>query len=226
MAIRCGCCHDYHESTAAVRACCESRRAAGATRRNEGGSSGPPLSNDDAAQVVGLDLQGLLLSALESMTSQRHAEILRMRLGAGNTPPLTLERIGGQLGVSRERIRQIEDKARRRLVRQLKSSTEGQAAVARLVAATRPKEQGFEDRFIAVTAMLLPDWAVRPSRKLIAGLIGKAKTPAIDDTRRAHDAGSGPDRSSGHGSTPEDRHGPIYGTSDMRPRPLSPPEQG
>lgn len=192
MTIRCGCCHDYHESTATVRACWESRRGVAASARSNDRSAVPALSEEDIAHIAGLDLQGVLLSALASMTSLRHADVLRMRLGAGETPPLTLERIGHQLGVSRERVRQLEDKARPRLVRQLKASSDGQAAVAQLVAATRPQEPGFEDRFIAITALLLPEWAIRPSRKLIAALIGKPRSPAIDDTRAVHERSGDP----------------------------------
>lgn len=45
----------------------------------------------------------------------REQEVLKMRLGLGEGCPLTLEEVGRYFNVSRERIRQIEAKALRRL---------------------------------------------------------------------------------------------------------------
>lgn len=45
----------------------------------------------------------------------REASVLRMREGIGG-PAMTLEQIGGKLGVTRERARQLEQRARRRLM--------------------------------------------------------------------------------------------------------------
>lgn len=47
----------------------------------------------------------------------RERQILEMRYGIGDYEPMTLEEIGKKLKVSRERIRQIEEKAKRRLAR-------------------------------------------------------------------------------------------------------------
>lgn len=47
--------------------------------------------------------------------SPREARILRMRYGLDNGHPYTLEEVGQKFGLSRERIRQIESKALRRL---------------------------------------------------------------------------------------------------------------
>lgn len=47
----------------------------------------------------------------------RERQILEMRYGIGDYEPMTLEDIGKKLKVSRERIRQIEEKAKRRLSR-------------------------------------------------------------------------------------------------------------
>ena len=51
---------------------------------------------------------------LESLTP-REAKVLRMRFGIGMNTDHTLEEVGKQFDVTRERIRQIEAKALRKL---------------------------------------------------------------------------------------------------------------
>ena len=47
--------------------------------------------------------------------SEREAAILRLYFGLDDPEPLTLEQIGGRLGITRERVRQIKEKALERL---------------------------------------------------------------------------------------------------------------
>ncbi len=47
--------------------------------------------------------------------SQREADILRYYFGLNGAPPHTLEEIGEKFGLTRERVRQIKEKAIRRL---------------------------------------------------------------------------------------------------------------
>ena len=51
-----------------------------------------------------------LRNAMEIL-SEREAQIVEMRFGLGDGNPMTLEEIGKQFNVTRERIRQIEARA-------------------------------------------------------------------------------------------------------------------
>lgn len=67
-----------------------------------------------------------LLNALKGLLDTLHPrekEILMLRFGIDNTHTLTLEEIGKQMGVTRERVRQIEEKALERLLHPSKSET-------------------------------------------------------------------------------------------------------
>jgi RNA polymerase primary sigma factor len=74
-------------------------------------------------------LQRAIAEALEELTP-REQRILRMRFGIGDTADHTLEEVGKEFGVTRERIRQIEAKALAKLrhaslARKLASLAEG-----------------------------------------------------------------------------------------------------
>lgn len=60
-----------------------------------------------------------LLRRLLEAIDERDAQVLRMRFGLDGAEPLTLKQISDELGVSRERIRQIVDEALTRLNSQL-----------------------------------------------------------------------------------------------------------
>jgi RNA polymerase primary sigma factor len=64
--------------------------------------------------------------AIEEMLStikEREAKILRFYYGLDNTEPMTLEEIGKEFGVTRERVRQIKEKA----IKQLRQSNRNKA---------------------------------------------------------------------------------------------------
>jgi len=67
-----------------------------------------------ADEVIHLDLKEKIEEALRSHT-QREANILKMRFGLGDGNEHTLEEVGQQYKVTRERIRQIQEKAIRKL---------------------------------------------------------------------------------------------------------------
>src|SRR3954454_13875075 len=67
---------------------------------------------------VELELRSQALQAALSALPERELEVVTMRYGLGGTEPKTLEEIGRQLGLTRERVRQIEIDSLRRLADQ------------------------------------------------------------------------------------------------------------
>jgi len=67
---------------------------------------------------VELTLRSQALQAALAVLSERELEVLTMRYGLGGTEPRTLEEIGRRLGLTRERVRQIELDSIRRLALQ------------------------------------------------------------------------------------------------------------
>ena len=49
------------------------------------------------------------------MLEPREADIIRLRFGLDGRDPLTLEEVGGQIGITRERVRQLQEQALRDL---------------------------------------------------------------------------------------------------------------
>ena len=88
--------------------------------------------------VIHINLREQIEDALKTLT-EREAKVLKMRFGLGDGNEHTLEEVGQQFKVTRERIRQIEAKALRKLKhpsrsRKLKSFTDD----------SQPKIPGFE----------------------------------------------------------------------------------
>jgi RNA polymerase primary sigma factor len=67
-----------------------------------------------ADTVVHSSLRQQIELALNSLT-EREAEVIRLRFGLGQGGDHTLEEVGARLQVTRERVRQIESKALRKL---------------------------------------------------------------------------------------------------------------
>jgi len=75
------------------------------------------LQNDQPPPDQNLMAESLQIEvrrALNTLT-EREADVLRMYFGIDNEHPLTLEEIGEKFGLTRERVRQIKEKAIRRL---------------------------------------------------------------------------------------------------------------
>ena len=78
------------------------------------------ISNDELAapeeEVARILLKEDLIKALGTLT-ERERKVIELRFGLKDGVPMTLEQVGKKLGVTRERIRQIEAKAIRKLSR-------------------------------------------------------------------------------------------------------------
>lgn len=70
---------------------------------------------EDPAEQVMTENEVQMLSSMLSAVDERESKILRMRYGIGVDHPMTLSEIGEELGLTRERIRQIENDAIRTL---------------------------------------------------------------------------------------------------------------
>jgi RNA polymerase primary sigma factor len=76
----------------------------------------PEEGGFDAEEIA--RIQGMLDSI-----DPREAEVLRLRFGLDDRPPLTLREIGKKLNVSRERVRQIESRALQKLNARMNGSS-------------------------------------------------------------------------------------------------------
>lgn len=56
-----------------------------------------------------------LVKYLDTILSKREADIIKLRFGIDSTDPMTLEEIGVRYDLTRERVRQLECKALRKL---------------------------------------------------------------------------------------------------------------
>lgn len=84
----------------------------------EGSEVGSVVVDRTAPSPVQLTYQSMLRERVEEVLSTltpREARVLRLRFGLGQERAYTLEEVGRKFGLTRERIRQIEGKALRRL---------------------------------------------------------------------------------------------------------------
>ena len=70
-----------------------------------------PMPSDSASQQMLKEQMEVLLETLES----RERQVIELRFGLVDGQPRTLEEVGQAFGVTRERVRQIETKALRKL---------------------------------------------------------------------------------------------------------------
>ena len=71
------------------------------------------------AELARTDELGRVLGLLEHLDA-REAQVVRLRFGLSGEEPKTLNDIGARLGLTRERVRQIEKEAKRKLEEQVK----------------------------------------------------------------------------------------------------------
>ena len=76
----------------------------------------PAVDHDLIASSLRDEIAGLL-----GNLTPREREVIELRFGIATGETMTLEGVGQQLGLSRERIRQIEKKAKKKLQRLARS---------------------------------------------------------------------------------------------------------
>ena len=73
-------------------------------------------TNSEQPDVALADLlRGVELHTALASLNERMRHVLELRFGLGGAPPKTLEEVGAELGVTRERVRQLESRALREL---------------------------------------------------------------------------------------------------------------
>ncbi len=93
--------------------------------KNKEGVFGDLLADEFTKTPLQIAREGLLKEKLDeilSSLSSREEKVIRLRFGLGHHPPMTLEQVGRIFGVTRERIRQIEVKALKKLKHPIRSS--------------------------------------------------------------------------------------------------------
>ena len=92
---------------------------------DKGGQLGDFIADEDGVSPLEMAIQTNLTLAIKKVLASltpREAKILRMRFGIDERKDYTLEEVGQEFGVTRERIRQIEAKAVRKLKHHKKRS--------------------------------------------------------------------------------------------------------
>ena len=69
-------------------------------------------------QMIETDDLGRIFDRLDAL-EDREATVIRMRFGLDPFPPMTLREVGENLGLTRERVRQLENQALQKLVQGL-----------------------------------------------------------------------------------------------------------
>ncbi|MER7792799.1 TnsA endonuclease N-terminal domain-containing protein [Streptomyces sp. NPDC097640] len=140
----------------------------------------PLISERDADTV--LVLRELVAAAVGEMPAERDQEVLSRRLGLHDQPAQTLEKVSEALGISRERVRQLQTRAIRRLAktaapacRKLRQILAELSCVERV-----PPEAGppAAERLLDLAEVLLPSVAPRQAIPLLARLAGADKVRA------------------------------------------------
>jgi RNA polymerase primary sigma factor len=72
------------------------------------------LSPAPVDRALRSNIEDQIRGALQSLTD-REKQIIKMRFGIGSEGPYTLEQTGDRLGITRERVRQLQEKAIRKL---------------------------------------------------------------------------------------------------------------
>lgn len=80
-----------------------------------------PMFESPSAAAAKTDLKEQIMKVLDSL-EDREKEVIIKRFGLNDTEPMTLEEVGADMNLSRERIRQIENQALRKLRNPVRSN--------------------------------------------------------------------------------------------------------
>lgn len=140
----------------------------------------PLIAERDADTV--LVLRELVAAAVGEMPAERDQEVLSCRLGLDDRPAQTLEKVAEALGISRERVRQLQTRAIRRLANSdAPASRKLRQVLAELSCVERvPSEAGpsAAERLLDLSDVLLSSVAPRQAIPLLARLAGADKVRA------------------------------------------------
>ncbi|OEJ21553.1 hypothetical protein AS594_39135 [Streptomyces agglomeratus] len=138
------------------------------------------IAERDADTV--LVLGEIVAAAVGEMPAERDQEVLSRRLGLYDQPAQTLEKVAEALGISRERVRQLQTRAIRRLantavpaVRKLRQILAELSCVERVPPEAGPSSA---ERLLDLSDVLLPSVAPRQAIPLLARLAGADKVRA------------------------------------------------
>ena len=158
-------------------------------------------------EMVEADNLRLVMTRLNEM-DKREATVLRMRFGLNDSPPKTLKEIGESLGLTRERVSQIENEALGKLSATFQADWVGEEAaeahafqgISRMQTA-EPGERG------ARLGRLLFGWRMRAERR--------SKVPQSVSVPVGQAADSDDDEGEHRGLGDRERHGRVVG-ADVR----------
>nr|BEK71108.1 hypothetical protein KPHV_83350 [Kitasatospora purpeofusca] len=145
----------------------------------------PPWSaiaeRDDDTTMV---LRELLAAAVDEIPAERSRQILARRIGAGDQDAQSMEKIAGAFGLSRERVRQLQNRTVRAMARARTPATSRlRALLSDLGRLEGPPPEhddgpGSAERLLDLSQVLCPSMAPRQAVALLAALTGVRKLPA------------------------------------------------
>jgi RNA polymerase primary sigma factor len=78
----------------------------------------PSSPSDPSQMLIAQDLEAALRTAIETELTAREREYVQLRFGLFGKEPLTLEAVGARMGISKQRVQQLERATLNKLVQQ------------------------------------------------------------------------------------------------------------
>ena len=132
-------------------------------------------AGDPGAGVVARDL---VAAAVGSLRSPRHRAVLTQRLALDGDAPLTLQSIGERMGITRERVRQLQERALERVCRRRGPPGVGEYARQAIAAVLNQAESaGAEagESLLTLAEAALPTVPVGMAARVLAQLAGHSR---------------------------------------------------